>query len=172
MIRIEARTHLGELLVLREEVPGDVRAEEGNDFADWGPNLHMPNFEIHRLLVVVGDPEDVVGTVSWHDTWYGPTTGSMSWNIGIGLAPRARGRGIGSVAQRLLAEYLFATTAVVRVEASTDVTNTAEQRALERAGFTREGLLRQAQQRSDGHHDLYSYSLLRSDLIAAGPSGE
>ena len=45
-----------------------------------------------------------------------------------------------------------------------DVTNVAEQRALERAGYVREGVLRQAQARADGQHDLVSYSLLRTDL--------
>ena len=51
-----------------------------------------------------------------------------------------------------------------RVEASTDVTNLAEQRALEKAGFTREGVLRGAQHRADGvHHDLVGYAILRTD---------
>jgi RimJ/RimL family protein N-acetyltransferase len=52
----------------------------------------------------------------------------------------------------------------VRIEASTDVSNVAEQKALERGGYVREGVLRQAQARADGQHDLFSYSLLRSDL--------
>ncbi len=57
---------------------------------------------------------------------------------------------------RQVAEYLFATTNVNRVEASTDVDNLAEQRALEKAGFPREGVLRGAQFRSGAHHDLFS----------------
>ena len=88
-----------------------------------------------------------------------PSTSASSWR------PEARGRGIGTAAQRLLAEHLFATTSVHRVEAGTDVTNVAEQRALEKAGFTREGVLRGAQYRADGsHHDLVSYAVLRTDL--------
>jgi RimJ/RimL family protein N-acetyltransferase len=102
--------------------------------------------------------------VSWHATHYGPTAGSRAINIGISLAPAARGRGIGSRAQRLLAEHLFATTDVTRVEASTDVANTAEQRALERAGFTREGVIRSAQERVDGLHDLVGYAILRWEV--------
>ena len=37
-----------------------------------------------------------------------------------------------------LAAYLFATTRVNRVEASTDIENRAEQRSLEKAGYVRE----------------------------------
>jgi RimJ/RimL family protein N-acetyltransferase len=52
---------------------------------------------------------------------------------------------------------------VERLEASTDVDNLAEQRALERAGFTREAVLRHAQFRDGGFHDLVLYSRLRGD---------
>ena len=102
--------------------------------------------------------------MSWHQEAYGPTVGSFAWNIGIGLAETCRGHGVGSVAQRLVAEWLFASTPLDRVEASTDVDNVAERRSLEKAGFTLEGVLRGAQARADGVHDLVGYSLLRSDL--------
>ncbi|MEO6713505.1 MAG: GNAT family protein, partial [Mycobacteriales bacterium] len=59
--------------------------------------------------------------------------------------------------------HLFATTDVFRIEASTDVENVAEQRSLERAGFTREGVLRRAQFRSGAYHDIVLYSRLRTD---------
>ena len=46
------------------------------------------------------------------------------------------------VAQRLLADYLFSTTLANRIEATTEIENVAEHTALERAGFQREGVLR------------------------------
>ena len=104
-----------------------------------------------------------MGSVNWHRTHYGPNLGSCAWNIGIGLVESAQGRGIGSVAQRLLALHLLDEGPHDRIEASTDVANVAEQRALEKAGFTREGVLRSAQRRADGRHDLYSYSFVRGD---------
>lgn len=104
-----------------------------------------------------------VGTVSWHQVWYGPNDESRAWNVGIALIPDARGQGLGPEAQRLLAEELFATTDADRVEASTDVENLAEQRALEKAGYTREGIQRSAQYRAGARHDLVTYSRLRSD---------
>ena len=44
--------------------------------------------------------------------------------------PEHRGRGIGTAAQRLVAEHLFAHTTVHRLEAVTETINIAEQRAL------------------------------------------
>jgi RimJ/RimL family protein N-acetyltransferase len=85
-------------------------------------------------------------------------------NIGISLLPGHRGRGYGSAAQRALAEYLFATTLVERIEAETDVENVAEQRALERAGFTREGVLRHAQFHVGRWRDTVIYSVLRAEV--------
>lgn len=104
-----------------------------------------------------------LGTVSWHKVRYGANPESDAWNMGIELVPEARGRGHGTEAQRLLARWLFATTSVNRVEASTDTENAAEQRSLEKAGFTREGVARGAQYRVGRHHDLVTYSKLRDD---------
>jgi RimJ/RimL family protein N-acetyltransferase len=114
------------------------------------------------LLVTLPDGT-VVGSVGWFGVQHGPAHASVAWNIGITLLPEWRGRGLGTEAQRGLADYLLATTPANRIEASTDVTNAAEQRALEKAGFTREGILRGAQFRDGGWHDLVLYSLLRDD---------
>ena len=136
-------------------------------YEDWPEGVFEMPARLGRLLVVVTDPHGVcgvAGVVSWHQEAYGPTVGSFAWNIGIGLAETCRGHGVGSVAQRLVAEWLFASTPLDRVEASTDVDNVAERRSLEKAGFTLEGVLRGAQARADGVHDLVGYSLLRSDL--------
>ena len=114
--------------------------------------------------LAVTDGHDVLlGSVGWHPVLYGPNAGSQALDIGISLHPSAWGRGHGSRAQRMLAEYLFATTPVHRVQASTDLRNVAEQHALERAGFTREGVLRGAQWRRGAYHDLLSYARLRTD---------
>ena len=115
------------------------------------------------LIVEVIESGEPIGTVGWHGVGYGPNSASRAWNIGIALIPGARGRGYGGEAQRLLAEELFRTTDANRVEASTDVENLPEQRALEKAGFTREGVVRGAQMRAGGYHDLLTYSRLRSD---------
>lgn len=115
-----------------------------------------------RLLVMTLDDE-FVGTVSYHTVQYGPNHGSSVYNIGIELAVDQRGKGYGVEAQKLLAQYLFLIYPIRRVEASTDVENIPEQRALEKAGFSREGILRQAQWRNGQWHDLMVYSKLRGE---------
>ncbi len=125
-----------------------------------GPLRNERNGQLIVEQVADGQP---IGTVGWHEVHYGPGPGSRAWNIGISLIPEARGHGHGAIAQRLLADYLFETTDAHRVEASTDVANLAEQRALEKAGFVHEGTQRGAQFRAGAHHDLITYARLRND---------
>jgi RimJ/RimL family protein N-acetyltransferase len=125
-----------------------------------GPFRNERNGELMIERAIDGSP---VGLISWHMERYGPNVESGAWNIGISLVPDARGHGFGAEAQRLAADYLFATTDVDRVEASTDIENKAEQRSLEKAGFIREAILRGAQFRAGGRHDLVNYARLRTD---------
>ena len=116
----------------------------------------------HGMLVVVTKNGAVVGDVSYRQVMYGPE-GSQAYSIGITIASEHRGNGYGVEAQRLLAAYLLATYPIMRIEAQTDITNIPEQRALEKAGFTREGVLRKAQWRVGAWHDLVVYSKLRGE---------
>jgi RimJ/RimL family protein N-acetyltransferase len=125
-----------------------------------GPLRNERNGQMIVERVADGEP---IGTVGWHEAHYGPPPESRAWNIGISLVPEARGHGYGGIAQRLLADWLFANTDANRVEASTDVDNVAEQRALEKAGFTREGVARGSQFRAGAYHDLITYARLRRD---------
>jgi RimJ/RimL family protein N-acetyltransferase len=61
---------------------------------------------------------------------------------GYALLPEHRGRGFATRAVRLLVDWAFAHTPLARVVAGTDPENTASHRVLERAGFTKEALLR------------------------------
>ena len=131
------------------------------DYGD-GPYDERPRSLVRAVLRRVGDGA-LVGSMSWHLVSYGPTVGSRAWNIGIWLRPAFRGHGYGGSAQRLLARRLLAGTDVHRVEASTDVDNAAERRALERAGFVLDGVLRGAQERLGERRDLAVYALLRGD---------
>lgn len=174
----------GPRLRLREVTLADAPALDRRDadptvsgeFNDFGPRARRPvaeqlaqaqrlvSIERGRLIVERRGDGTVIGDVSWHATRYGPGDTSRALNMGIALYPEARGQGFGSEAQRLLAELLLDRFEVERIEASTDVDNIAEQRALDKAGFTREGVIRRAQFRGGRYHDLVGYSFVRGDL--------
>ena len=116
------------------------------------------------LLAVTDNDDQVLGDVGWRRRDSGPPPYSWCWNLGIQLLPEHRGYGYGVAAQRALAAYLFATTPCPRVEADTDVANTAERRALEKAGFMFEGITRSTHFRAGAWHDSALYSLIRGDL--------
>jgi RimJ/RimL family protein N-acetyltransferase len=143
-------------------------------FNDFGPREPTPRHvltdgplrnERNGTLIIERTADGVpIGTVGWRRVAiYGPSPSSDAFNIGIELIPAARGHGHGTEAQRLLADYLLASSDVNRIEASTDIDNIAEQRALEKAGFRREGVTRGAQFRAGAYHDLVVYSRLRGD---------
>jgi RimJ/RimL family protein N-acetyltransferase len=79
--------------------------------------------------------------------------------LGYWLFPHARGRGIATRLARLLAEHAF-TLGVERVAAYVNVGNGPSERVLERAGFTREGVIRSLPKPDGTRVDKTLYSLL------------
>ncbi len=125
----------------------------------WAENGLLGD-NVGTLMVVCGDER--LGFVNWRRR--ASTVAAYFWEMGIAILPGARGRGYGTQAHRLLARYLFAHTPVHRIEAATEAGNLAEQRALEKAGFTREGVIRGTGWRDGAWRDGVLYSLLRTDL--------
>ena len=117
-------------------------------------------------LAVAQPAGALAGIVAWRSIQTGgPEIGCLE--IGILLFPERRGQGLGTAAQRLLAQYLFATTLANRLQAITDVENIAEQKALERAGFRREGVLRGLAFIGGRWRDGVLYARLRDDRTEA-----
>ena len=79
--------------------------------------------------------------------------------IGYFVLPHARRRGIATTIARLLAEHAFA-IGIERVAAYVNVGNTASERVLERAGFTREGIVRSMPKPDGRRIDKTLFSLL------------
>jgi RimJ/RimL family protein N-acetyltransferase len=105
--------------------------------------------------------EQSLGFVTWRRR--AATAAAYYWVMGIAMLPEARGHGYGTQVQRLVVQYLFAHTTAHRIEAATEVGNLAEQRALEKAGFSREGISRGIGWRDGGWRDGVTYSVLRTD---------
>ncbi|NBF10806.1 GNAT family N-acetyltransferase [Pseudomonas sp. Fl4BN1] len=101
------------------------------------------------------------------------TCGLFKWNrqwrscaIGFELARSAQGQGLMAEALQAIVRWGFEQMALNRIEAQVHPQNLASLRLLERAGFVREGLAREAGYWLGGHHDLVQCSLLRADVVA------
>lgn len=66
-------------------------------------------------------------------------------------------------AVELFVDYLFLKQAIQRIQATTDNRNKASQRVLEKAGFTREGMLRKMLFMKGDWVDISMFSILREE---------
>jgi RimJ/RimL family protein N-acetyltransferase len=80
--------------------------------------------------------------------------------LGYHLAPEARGRGLATAAVRLLSAWSLRTLPIARLQLTTHLDNPASQRVAEKAGFTREAVLRAWADQRGRRVDLIMYSLL------------
>lgn len=82
--------------------------------------------------------------------------------IGYGVIPQFRGRGFTTRALRLLADWAFSATPIVRLELGCKVANVASARAALSAGFTQEGRRAARLRNPDGSHsDELIFGLVR-----------
>lgn len=85
------------------------------------------------------------------------------WEIGYALVSSERGKGYGTEAFKIMVDYLFLSRDIVRVQAHTDVRNTPSQKALEKAGFKKEGVARKSTFVRGEWRDNILYSILREE---------
>jgi RimJ/RimL family protein N-acetyltransferase len=171
--RVALRRVLEDDLALLERLTNDPEGTGPHEWHGWkDPHLWGQRWAENGLLgsaggtLIVTRGGEPAGFVSWRQAFTGAS--SYCWELGIHLAPEARGHGVGTQAQRLIVRYLFAHTQANRIQASTEITNVGEQRALEKAGFTREGVLRGAGFRDGQWRDGVLYSVLRDEVDLAG----
>jgi len=89
--------------------------------------------------------------------------GRACMEIGFALVPRERGKGYGTEAIQMMVDHLFLEKDIVRVQAPAATGNIASQKALEKAGFSREGLMRKSWHAKGEYIDQYLYSVLREE---------
>ncbi len=101
------------------------------------------------------------------DINYRGGTHSVPVEIGYALIPTERGKGYGTEAIMVLVDYIFLAKDIPRIQATTLTDNTPSQRALEKAGFKREGEMRSSSWVRGSWRNDYLYSITRDDW--AGP---
>jgi RimJ/RimL family protein N-acetyltransferase len=87
--------------------------------------------------------------------------------VGYWVAAETRGRGVATTATRLAVEWAFAEVPdLARMQLRADVANAASNRVAEKAGFTREGVLRSQRYnvRLGRRVDFVMWSLLREEV--------
>jgi RimJ/RimL family protein N-acetyltransferase len=91
--------------------------------------------------------------------------GDGAANVGYWMAREARGRGVATQALRLVSAWALTELPVERLELVTAPDNEASQRVAEKAGFTREGLLRRYVEIKGKRRDAVVFSLLPDELV-------
>ena len=91
-------------------------------------------------------------------------------SFGYWILPSARGRGIASVALRLLSTWTVEVWAVPRLELVVELWNVASQRVAEQAGFVREGMLHSYIEVEGTRRDVFMYARIAAPDSAAKPS--
>jgi RimJ/RimL family protein N-acetyltransferase len=89
--------------------------------------------------------------------------GRICMEIGFALVPSERGKGYGTEAIKMMVDYLFLEKDIARVQAPAATGNIASQKALEKAGFSKEGLMRKLWFARGEYVDQYLYSILREE---------
>jgi RimJ/RimL family protein N-acetyltransferase len=138
-------------------VPSPYGIEDALDFVRGAREWELAGTKVVRAIA---DPET--------DEWLGTVDVRLGERPSIGymVSPRARGRGIATRALAEHARWAIRHFGIERLELTTDPANVASQRVAEKAGFVREGVLRDyLTSRRDGRRrDSVVFSLLPSDL--------
>ncbi|MGH2756750.1 MAG: GNAT family N-acetyltransferase [Actinomycetota bacterium] len=128
---------------------------------EWIQERHEHRRAGKQLPFAIAHPDsnDLIGAI-----WLGRfDREAQRAEFGYWVTARERGKGVASRAVALVAEWALKERGLVRVQILAPLENPASQRVAEKAGFTKEGLLR-SYRRIEGHHtDLIMYSLLRPD---------
>ena len=147
-LRLAAERDIPEILIAHQDDPelyarlGLRRPPSG---AELGRQIELAERERTtgmraRLTIIEPGSDECRGRISVH---------SIDWDghraeLGIWLAPQARGRGLATAALRLAARWLFEECGLERVQLLTEPDNEPMLRAAHAAGFVEEGMRRRS----------------------------
>lgn len=146
-------------IVNHTRVPEDYDFELAREFAARAER-EVAAGESLSLIVVDADSDELLGSIGI----VALDAEERHCEIGYWLAPWARGRGIMTRSIRLLCRWIFDELGILRIAAFVEPDNLASQRTVERAGFTREGLMRSLFENKGRRRDAISFSLLPHEM--------
>ena len=122
---------------------------------------HEQGTEI-RLAVIIKEDEEMIGMVYLTNINYINGTAIMGSLLGV---DENRGKGYITEARYLLFEYAFMQLNLQRISATILENNVSSRKSVEKFGYVREGLLRNAVFKNGEYHNLVAYSMLKDEFI-------
>jgi RimJ/RimL family protein N-acetyltransferase len=128
-------------------VPAEYTIDHAIDFVRSDPFSFSERREL-RFVIDYGNGDDVqfAGVISLHTI----NIKNHTAEIGYWMEKSMRGKGIGTIAAKMITDYGFRTLGFRRIDGLADVENAASQKLLTSAGFQKEGILRNKVTRDDG----------------------
>jgi RimJ/RimL family protein N-acetyltransferase len=152
--------------ILEDELHGDVKGTSRSSGRPWWPlspgaeasryRITEPSDKEARFSVVELATDTLAGAAVLNEI----DTYGRSANIGLMLRPAFRGKGFGTDIVRVLCDYAFTVLGLHRVAMDTLADNHAMISAARKAGFTQEGVLREAAWSLGAFHDLVQFARL------------
>lgn len=154
-----------------EAIHSYASLDEVSKYQGWGPNdekdtedhvrMVKQSDDTHYHKVIVNQQSDtVIGAIEMTID-----KDNDSGEIGYILHPDFWGRGIASQAVAQILGYGFNELKLNRISAQTDKRNKGSERVMQKAGMTKEGLLRENILLKDGYRDTLVYSILSSEYL-------
>ena len=167
-VRDAAERDIPEILIAYQDDPelhlrmGEARPPSGAELGRWAESEAADRAAGLRAALTILDPGSDVcqGQLYLHH---------IDWEharaeLGIWVAPQARGKGFASETLRVVGAWLFSQCGLLRLHVLTEPDNRPMLRAAAAAGFIREGVLRAYLRERHGRVDVVVLSLLPSDL--------
>lgn len=128
-------------------VPATYTLDHAIDFVRSDPFSFAERREL-RFIIDYGNGSDVkfAGVISLHTI----NIKNHTAEIGYWMEKSMRGKGIGTIAAKIITDYGFRSLGFRRIDGLVDVDNLASQKLLTSAGFQKEGILRNKVSRDDG----------------------
>ena len=128
-------------------VPANYTMDHAIDFVRSDPFSFAERREL-RFVIEYGNGTDLAfaGVVSLHTI----NIKNHTAEIGYWIEKSMRGKGIGTIAAKMITDYGLRTLGFRRIDGLADVDNSASQKLLMSAGLEKEGILRNKVTRDDG----------------------